>query len=517
MACAAMVTKPAARTHLQRTAFLNLARRDPKAAKAFADLAAAAPWAGDIGLDTAIAIGDARLVLAAARAQPHVALREVVALKLYPFGKQALDAAMERAPGEAVAVASGNSPTAETLRAQLGASSLGLLVGRDDIDLPTKQRMAWVRETLSAQEVRQDWLYLARVAELGFAGELRRAAEEILAEGKVPAGWAPADLFRLAVAGRRKLERPLYTKLFTAIGTPEAGWAGLREYAADAAVHGLAGKLPAPLLVETMRGIGDVDQMILAGEIIDGAPVAALPGMAKALQEGGSAFQGLLGAHLAGRMAKGTESALEYQRYLRAPSSFQVPRRSVQRYHFYDDDDGWMSFRAFQATYRGDKRWRWVERGGVITLTAQSKQRRIEIYANKPDAGRVPLPAAPDVIVHRGHEYHLYKTLRELDPNARLIYLGACRGAQYVETVLENANGAQMFATKGNGTVKVNDPLLKALNEQLLAAPAELNWAQFWASQQRRFAGVGDFKDYVPPHKNTTAILLRGYYAYLAE
>mgnify|MGYP002146387463 CR=1 FL=1 len=86
---------------------------------------------------------------------------------------------------EAVAVASGNSPTAETLRAQLGASSLGLLVGRDDIDLPTKQRLAWVRETLTANEVRQDRLYLARLAELGFTGELRRAAEEVLAAAHV--------------------------------------------------------------------------------------------------------------------------------------------------------------------------------------------------------------------------------------------------------------------------------------------------------------------------------------------
>ncbi|MBL8212365.1 MAG: hypothetical protein JNK87_16740 [Bryobacterales bacterium] len=517
LACAATLAKPAARTHLERTAFLNLASRDPKAAKAFADLAAAAPWAGDVGLDAAIAIGDVRLVLAAARAQPHVALRDVVGLKLYAFGKQALDAAIEQAPGEAVAVASGSSPTAETLRAQLGGSSLGLLVGRGDIDLPTKQRMAWVRETLTAQEVRQDRLYLARLAELGFQGELRRAAEEVLADGKVPAGWSSADLFRLAVAGRAKVDRALYAKLFAAIGKPDAAWPGLREYTADAAVHGLAAKLPPTLLAHTMRGIDDVEQMILAGEIIDGAPAAALPEMAKALHEGGSAFQGLLGAHLAGRMPKGAEWAREYQRYLRAPASFQVPRRSVQRYHFYDDDDGWMSFRAFQATYRGDKRWRWVERDGVVTLTAQSKLRRIEIYANKPDAGRVTMPAKPDVIVHRGHEYHLYRTLRELDPNARLIYLGACRGAQYVETVLANANSAQMFATKGNGTVKVNDPLLKALNEQLLAAPAALNWTQFWGAQQRRFTGVSDFKDYIPPHKNTTAILLRAYYAYLAE
>jgi hypothetical protein len=517
LACAGVLAKPAQREALQRTAFLQLARRDPARAKAFADLAASQPWAGDVGLDAAIAIGDTRLIVAAARAQPHVALRDVVTLKLYPWGKPALEAAVERAPGEALAVAAGNSPTAQTLRAHLGSSALGRLLDREDIDLPTRQRLAWVNQTLSATEVRQDRLYLARLAELGFPGELRRAAEEVHADGKVPADWPAADLFRLATYGRAKLDRALYTKFFTAIGKPDASWPRLREYVADAAVHGLAAKLPVPLLAAAMEGIGDVEQMILAGEIIDGAPEAALAPMAKALEAGGTPYQGLLGAHLARRLPKGLDWAKSFQAYLRAPASFQVPRRSVQRYHFYDDDDGWMSFRAFQATYRGDKRWRWTERDGVVKLTAQNKQRRIEIYANKPDARTVSLPVPPDVIVHRGHEYHLYRTLRELDPNARLIYLGACRGAQYVETVLENANGAQMFATRGNGTVKVNDPLLKALNERLLAAPAELNWAEFWASQQRRFAAVADFRDYVPPHRNTTAILLRGYYAYLAE
>ena len=76
------------------------------------------------------------------------------------------------------------------------------------------------------------------------------------------------------------------------------------------------------------------------------------------------------------------------------------------------------------------------------------------------------------------------------------------------------AGSAQLIATRAVGTASVNDPVLKAINNYLLSGAKELDWQTFWSEQEAKLGAIAQFRDYVPPHRNATAIFLNAYYNY---
>ena len=120
------------------------------------------------------------------------------------------------------------------------------------------------------------------------------------------------------------------------------------------------------------------------------------------------------------------------------------------------------------------------------------------------------------MLIHRGHTWYVDQSLRYLAPSCRLVYLGSCRGMTSAYTVIVQANQAQMIATNGVGTQTVNDPLLKAINDELLRGGKILEWERFWQVQQARLGSNPDFRDYIPPPRNIAAIMLAAYYDALA-
>jgi hypothetical protein len=190
----------------------------------------------------------------------------------------------------------------------------------------------------------------------------------------------------------------------------------------------------------------------------------------------------------------------------------------VQRHIFHNDDDGVESFESFLRAYAGDPDWQLETHDAYVRLTGRGGNgRRIEIYANRPDAPQDvvtrALPAAPSVIVHRGHDHHFPATRRLLRADARLVFLGSCRGMQSVEDVVTRCRRAQMIATRAIGATAVNDTFLRALNRRLLAPDAvTLDWDAFWISLQPLLGGNGHFADYVPPHRNEAARFLAAWY-----
>ena len=119
---------------------------------------------------------------------------------------------------------------------------------------------------------------------------------------------------------------------------------------------------------------------------------------------------------------------------------------------------------------------------------------------------------APRVVVHRGHSYFLNRSIRYLNADVRFVFIGACRGMSIAVPVMEASPEAQVIATRANGTLRVNDPLLKSINQALLAGAREIAWPGFWAAQAARLAKEKSFADYVPPHRNPAAAFLRAYY-----
>ena len=162
----------------------------------------------------------------------------------------------------------------------------------------------------------------------------------------------------------------------------------------------------------------------------------------------------------------------------------------VERYFFYDDQDGIDSFESFRETYRRDPAWEIVDHGAYVHLTGRGPGgRRIEIFANVPIDGHLPenraregeaqrrqqaIAAAleqrgltPSVIVHRGHSFWVRKTLSYVTKPARLVILGSCGGATEIYRVIDAAHDAQVIATRGVGETEINDAILKAVNDRI--------------------------------------------------
>jgi hypothetical protein len=206
----------------------------------------------------------------------------------------------------------------------------------------------------------------------------------------------------------------------------------------------------------------------------------------------------------------------------------------LQRYFFHNDDDGVESFDSFMNAYAGDPDWTVERTADLVHWTGKAAGRRIEIYANIPVDLQAPAnfpsaPAvqkrqdivtralrerrmAPVVLVHRGHDHHFEETRKYLRGDARLVFLGSCRGMANVEDVVTRCRRAQMIATRGIGATAVNDTFLRALNRRLLVEKEVLDWDAFWTAMQPVLGSNGHFLDYVRPNHNEAARFLGAWY-----
>ncbi|MBL8229657.1 MAG: hypothetical protein JNL98_14305, partial [Bryobacterales bacterium] len=311
----------------------------------------------------------------------------------------------------------------------------------------------------------------------------------------------------------------------------------------------------APLWGSAMRGITasprPLAELIRAAEIADRiSSVESLAAMAAVVEHEHASepgLYGLLAARLSARLpdrARLAAIAKPYRQYFEEPRSlatakvFRSDGTSIHRYFFYNDDDGVESYQVFRRNYDRAPGWKLSDHRTWIHLTGTANGKRIEIFANVPvDAVRGESGAdttasdrqlivaremrkrglEPNVVVHRGHAYHLDRTIEHLTPAAQLVYLGSCWGMESVDQVMHRAWSAQLIATRGTGSHTINDPLLKALNGEFLSGAPVIEWPRFWSAQEARLGRSPLFQDYVPPHRNTAAILLTAYYRYLAS
>ena len=88
-------------------------------------------------------------------------------------------------------------------------------------------------------------------------------------------------------------------------------------------------------------------------------------------------------------------------------------------------------------------------------------------------------------MVHRGHSYHTGNTIERLTNDAKMVFLGSCGGFQNVTETLKKSPNAQIISTKGTGTMHVNDPLFKIINEELLSNKTTITWEQIWKKADR--------------------------------
>lgn len=192
----------------------------------------------------------------------------------------------------------------------------------------------------------------------------------------------------------------------------------------------------------------------------------------------------------------------------------------IEHCFFYDDEDGKSSYVNFIANYKNQSDWIFEDYSTYVKISSRTGT-PIEIYANKPDAefsGQQAITAllkeknlSPSIIIHRGHSYHTEKTIRQITNAPKFIFLGSCGGFYKISLALERAPNAQTLATKQIGSKSVNDPVFKAFNEELRRGN-NINWKNFWGTMESRLSSNNLFYDYVPPHKNISALFIRAYY-----
>lgn len=202
--------------------------------------------------------------------------------------------------------------------------------------------------------------------------------------------------------------------------------------------------------------------------------------------------------------------------------------RVVQHVFFYGDEDGIISFRNFMGLFNGKPEWKVVTGKEWVTITS-TKGKPYTIYANLPLDYKQDLDAKaqqslidyltknninPSFVVHRGHSYHLKYTIQQMLPSSRIVMLGSCGGYQNLAKILNVNEDAHIISTKQVGSYSVNEPILRALNDDIRNG-RNIEWIPVW--QQITASVKNDpkanelMKDYVPPHKNLGAIFIKAY------
>jgi hypothetical protein len=195
---------------------------------------------------------------------------------------------------------------------------------------------------------------------------------------------------------------------------------------------------------------------------------------------------------------------------------------------FYGDEDGLNSFRSFMNVYTDTTKWKLESNSSYIIIRGQQGQ-PVNIYASLPLDMEEKMDLAaqdtmfmylkenniqPSILIHRGHSYHLENTLKRLQPYTKLAVLGSCGGYNNIKQIVSANPDIQIIASKQVGAMIINDPMLDAINQQIVAGK-DLHWEKFWDDLGNSFksnaAAYKLFGEYVPPYKNVGVFVYRLY------
>ncbi len=196
----------------------------------------------------------------------------------------------------------------------------------------------------------------------------------------------------------------------------------------------------------------------------------------------------------------------------------------VMQVFFYGDEDGRRNYQLYTPQFSGSS-WKKVEDTKNWITFASTKGKPIVIYANKPlnevngdlDKAQAALNAhlaekniQPAVVVHRGHSYYAPYTIEQIQPAAKVVFLGSCGGYHLIHEVLKHAPDAHIISSKQIGKQVINQPFMDLLNEKLRNG-SNIDWVPFWKEFKDKAGKVEGFDDYIAPYKNLGAIFIKAY------
>lgn len=228
------------------------------------------------------------------------------------------------------------------------------------------------------------------------------------------------------------------------------------------------------------------------------------------------------------------DSSIDVSTRLNIPPVYRVnykdltddSNRVVQQVFFYGDQDGKESYANFMSMFTGSE-WT-VKRKAEWVEIKSAKGKPVLIYANLPldyEKGLDSVAQAhlrqyleknklePGITIHRGHSYWVGSTIRNLPPTSRIVILGSCGGFHNLDDVLKTCPDAHIISSKEVGTRIINEPILKAINDDLKSGK-DVEWLSIWKDLAAQFP-TGDakerFDNYIPPYKNLGALFIKAY------
>ena len=193
---------------------------------------------------------------------------------------------------------------------------------------------------------------------------------------------------------------------------------------------------------------------------------------------------------------------------------------------FYGDEDGEASFNSFLKLYADSSKWSLIGNANWVNVRSNANP-SLSIYANRPldEENDLDLKAQdslfiyfkqqsldPAILVHRGHSYHLDKTLKRLSPSVKLAILGSCGSFNKAISLASLNSDIQVIGSKKTGAKSINDPLIDVINEALLNKK-DLTWNEIWNQLESRFGQNGStmalFQEYIPPNNNLSLFVLK--------
>lgn len=228
------------------------------------------------------------------------------------------------------------------------------------------------------------------------------------------------------------------------------------------------------------------------------------------------------------------DSSIDVSAKLQIPPVYRVnykdllddSNRIVQQVFFYGDQDGKESFTNFMSMFSGAD-WK-INRNKEWVQISSAKGKPVYIFANLPldfEKGLDSLAQfhlqqylkqkhfEPGITIHRGHSYWVGSTIRNLAPSSKIVILGSCGGFNNLDDVLRTCPDAHIISSKEVGTKIINEPILKAINEDLMGGK-DVEWLPMWRDLSALFPS-GDarerFENYIPPYKNLGALFIKAY------
>ncbi len=245
----------------------------------------------------------------------------------------------------------------------------------------------------------------------------------------------------------------------------------------------------------------------------------------------GLAIYGLLAAMLNDKPIEDKYWAWKISRQFGLPELAQISNAelfnesgvNVQMQFFYDDDDGAKSFSNFISTYKNDANWKIDDRQNYLVISSINGK-DIEIYANRPEfeiSGQDAIVEyfaennlSPTVVIHRGHSFYTTKTLDRVPAETKILLLGSCGAYHLLSDICERMPELYIVASKQIGTMNVNDPVFKMLNEDIRAGK-DIDWQDLWQRAEAKVGSNPYFDDYVAPHENIGSLFVQAYYKLL--